>query len=75
MDVRPSTPTRTSGTAERNKEGLRFSSSNVAQCEDRTLTIGIDGWENTKIRYWSKLNFLANFRRKLGAIYIRLLSL
>lgn len=50
MDVRPSTPARAPGTADRDKEGLRFSSSSVAQGEDQTLTIGVDGWEKTKMK-------------------------
>lgn len=50
MDVRPSTPARTSGTADRDKEGLRFSSNSVVQAEDQTLAIGGDGWEKSKMK-------------------------
>lgn len=50
MDVRPSTPARTSGTADRDKEGLRFSSNSVGQTEDQTLAIGGDGWEKSKMK-------------------------
>ncbi|KAL1825365.1 hypothetical protein ACET3Z_012143 [Daucus carota] len=50
MDVRPSTPARTAGTADRDKEGSRFPTNSVAQGEDQTLAIGVDGWEKSKMK-------------------------
>ncbi|KAL8093904.1 uncharacterized protein LOC141689122 isoform X2 [Apium graveolens] len=51
IDVRPSTPARTPGTADRdNKEGLRFSSNSIGQADDQNLAIGGDGWEKSKMK-------------------------
>ncbi|XP_047319857.1 uncharacterized protein LOC124923904 isoform X2 [Impatiens glandulifera] len=49
-EARPNTPARPSGNADRDKETLRFSNSGAAQGEDRSLSVGVDGWEKSKIK-------------------------
>lgn len=41
---------RPSGTIDRDKEMLRLANSGGAQGEDRTLPIGVDGWEKSKMK-------------------------
>ncbi|KAL1805221.1 hypothetical protein ACET3Z_028289 [Daucus carota] len=50
IDVRPNTPARTSGNADRDKEGSRLPNNSVTQVEDRTLPIGVDIWEKSKMK-------------------------
>lgn len=50
IDVRPNTPARTSGNADRDKEGTRLPNNSVTQVEDRTLPIGVDIWEKSKMK-------------------------
>ena len=50
MDMRTNSLVRPSGTIDRDKEMLRLASSGAVQGEDRTLTIGGDGWEKSKMR-------------------------
>ncbi|KAI4335262.1 hypothetical protein L6164_013926 [Bauhinia variegata] len=49
MDVRNSL-VRPSGTVDRDKEMLRLAGSGAVQGEDRTLSIGVDGWEKSKMK-------------------------
>ena len=50
MDVRTNSLVRPSGTADREKEMLRIANSGAVQGEERTLPIGGDGWEKSKMR-------------------------
>ncbi|KAI4344547.1 hypothetical protein L6164_011762 [Bauhinia variegata] len=50
MDVRPNSLVRPSGTVDREKEMLRLAGSGAVQGEDRTLPIGVDGWEKSKMK-------------------------
>ncbi|KAK7265396.1 hypothetical protein RJT34_33016 [Clitoria ternatea] len=50
MDVRTNSLVRPSGTVERDKEKLRISNNGVVQSEERTLPIGGDGWEKSKMK-------------------------
>ncbi|CAK9177122.1 unnamed protein product [Ilex paraguariensis] len=50
MDVRANTPTRPSGNVDRDRELVRAPNSGAVQCEDRTLSIGVDGWEKSKLK-------------------------
>ncbi|XP_052199332.1 uncharacterized protein LOC127806225 isoform X3 [Diospyros lotus] len=49
-DVRANTPARPSGNVDRDREVLRIPSSVAAQCEDRPLSINVDGWERSKMK-------------------------
>ncbi|XP_057467229.1 uncharacterized protein LOC130756685 isoform X3 [Actinidia eriantha] len=49
-DVRANTPARPSGNMDRDREVLRLSNSGAAQGEERTLSIGVDGWEKSKMK-------------------------
>ncbi|XAR67133.1 hypothetical protein NMG60_11013577 [Bertholletia excelsa] len=49
-EVRPNTPARPSGNMDRDREVLRFPSSGAVQVEERTLSIGVDGWEKSKMK-------------------------
>ncbi|XP_057506435.1 uncharacterized protein LOC130789630 isoform X1 [Actinidia eriantha] len=49
-DVRANTPARPSGNMDRDREVLRLSNSGAAQGEERTLSIGVDGWEKLKMK-------------------------
>ncbi|XP_021637956.2 uncharacterized protein LOC110633597 isoform X2 [Hevea brasiliensis] len=41
---------RPSGTIDRDREMLRLANGGVVQGDDRTLSIGVDGWEKTKMK-------------------------
>ncbi|CAL0327877.1 unnamed protein product [Lupinus luteus] len=50
MDVRTNSVVRPSGTVDRDREMLRIPSNGVAWGEERTLPIGGDGWEKSKMK-------------------------
>ncbi|KAH7519238.1 hypothetical protein FEM48_Zijuj08G0014700 [Ziziphus jujuba var. spinosa] len=50
MDMRSNTLVRPTGAVDRDREMLRLPNSGAVQGEDRTLSIGIDGWEKTKMK-------------------------
>ncbi|KAK7328983.1 hypothetical protein VNO77_23125 [Canavalia gladiata] len=50
MDVRTNSLVRQSGTVDRDKEMLRIANSGAVQGEERTLPIGGDGWEKSKMK-------------------------
>ncbi|KAL8119989.1 hypothetical protein AgCh_017208 [Apium graveolens] len=49
-DLRPNNPARTIANAEKDKEGSRLLNNGTAQGEDRTLPVGVDGWEKSKMK-------------------------
>ncbi|XP_028074315.1 uncharacterized protein LOC114276688 isoform X2 [Camellia sinensis] len=49
-DVRTNTPARPSGNMDRDREVLRLPNSSATQGEERTLSIGVDGWEKSKMK-------------------------
>lgn len=50
MDVRNSTLKGPSGVVEREREMMRLASSGAVQGEERNLSIGVDGWEKSKMK-------------------------
>ncbi|RDX69337.1 hypothetical protein CR513_51561, partial [Mucuna pruriens] len=50
MDIRTNSLVRPSGTVDRDKEMLRIANSGAIQGEERTLPIGGDGWEKSKMK-------------------------
>ncbi|XP_027330390.1 uncharacterized protein LOC113846392 isoform X2 [Abrus precatorius] len=50
MDVRTNSLVRPSGTVDRDKEKLRIANNGVVPSEERTLPIGGDGWEKSKMK-------------------------
>lgn len=50
MDVRSNALVRPSGAVDRDREVLRLASSGAVQGEDRNLSIGVDGWEKSKMK-------------------------
>ncbi|CAB4318576.1 unnamed protein product [Prunus armeniaca] len=50
MDVRSNALVRPSGAVDRDREMLRLASSGAVQGEDRNLSIGVDGWEKSKMK-------------------------
>lgn len=48
--MRPNTPSRSSGSADRVREALRLPNSNTLQGVDRALPIVGDGWEKAKMK-------------------------
>lgn len=50
MDVRTNSLVRPSVIVDRDKEKLRIANSGVVQSEERTLPIGGDGWEKSKMK-------------------------
>jgi hypothetical protein len=50
MDVQGNALVRPSGTVDRDREMLRLANSGAVQGEDRSLSIGVDGWEKTKMK-------------------------
>ncbi|KAG8657073.1 hypothetical protein MANES_03G036800v8 [Manihot esculenta] len=50
VDVRSNSLVRPSGTVDREREMLRLASSGAVQGDDRILSIGVDGWEKTKMK-------------------------
>ncbi|KAL3532650.1 hypothetical protein ACH5RR_006171 [Cinchona calisaya] len=49
-DARANTPARPSATADRDREVLKIANSSAVQSGDRTLPIGVDGWEKSKMK-------------------------
>ncbi|KAI3443604.1 hypothetical protein Pfo_000269 [Paulownia fortunei] len=49
-DVRANNPTRPSGTVDKDRDVVRLSNSSAVQGEDRTLSVAVDGWENSKMK-------------------------
>ena len=50
MDVQSNAIVRPSGAIDRDREMLRLANSGAVQAEDRSLNIGVDGWEKTKMK-------------------------
>ncbi|KAG5243485.1 Serine/arginine repetitive matrix protein [Salix suchowensis] len=50
VDVRGNALVRPSGTVDRDREMPRLANSGAVQGEDRSLSIGVDGWEKTKMK-------------------------
>ncbi|KGN66266.1 uncharacterized protein LOC101208478 isoform X1 [Cucumis sativus] len=50
MDVRNNPPVRPSGAADRERDALRLANSGAVPGEDRSLSIGVDGWEKSKMK-------------------------
>ncbi|CAL1357524.1 unnamed protein product [Linum trigynum] len=50
VDVRTNALARAPGTADRDREVLRLASNGTVQTDERTLSIGVDGWEKTKMK-------------------------
>lgn len=50
MDVRSNTLVRPSGAVDRDREMLRLASGGAVQGEERNLSIGVDGWEKSKMK-------------------------
>ncbi|TKY72826.1 hypothetical protein E2542_SST01571 [Spatholobus suberectus] len=50
MDIRTNSHVRPSGTVDRDKEMLRIANSGAIHGEERTLPIGGDGWEKSKMK-------------------------
>lgn len=50
MDVRGNPPVRPSGAADRERDALRLANSSAVPGEDRSLSIGVDGWEKSKMK-------------------------
>ncbi|XP_073151418.1 uncharacterized protein [Henckelia pumila] len=54
VDVRPemraSTPSKSSGTMEKDRDAVRLSNSSGIQGEERSLSISVDGWEKSKMK-------------------------
>ncbi|KAF8036534.1 hypothetical protein BT93_C2303 [Corymbia citriodora subsp. variegata] len=49
-DARANTSVRTSGPADRERELPKLANSGAPQCEERTLSISVDGWEKSKMK-------------------------
>ena len=50
MDGRNNALVRPSGAVDRDREMLRLANSGAVQGEDRNLSIGVDGWEKSKMK-------------------------
>lgn len=50
MDARANNLTRPPGSLDKDRDVVRLSNSSAVQGEDRTLPIGVDGWENSKMK-------------------------
>lgn len=50
MDVRGNAPVRSSGAVDRDRDALRLANSGAVSGEDRNLSIGVDGWEKSKMK-------------------------
>ncbi|XP_057766538.1 uncharacterized protein LOC130986986 isoform X2 [Salvia miltiorrhiza] len=50
MDARANHLARPPGSVDKDRDAVRISSSNSVQGEDRTLSIAVDGWENSKMK-------------------------
>lgn len=50
MDVQSNAHVRLSGAIDREREMQRLANSGAVQAEDRTLPIGVDGWEKSKMK-------------------------
>lgn len=49
-DARANNPARLPGTVDKDRDVIRTPGSNSVQGEDRTLSIAVDGWENSKMK-------------------------
>ncbi|KAL3654739.1 hypothetical protein CASFOL_001474 [Castilleja foliolosa] len=50
MDVRANNSTRSSGSVDRDRDIVRLSNSSAVQGDDRSLSVAVDGWENSKMK-------------------------
>ncbi|GER34365.1 hypothetical protein STAS_10566 [Striga asiatica] len=50
MDARANNPSRPSGSVDKDRDIVRFSNGSAAQSDDRSLSVAIDGWENSKMK-------------------------
>ncbi|CAA0821409.1 Unknown protein [Striga hermonthica] len=50
MDIRANNPSRPSGSVDKDRELVRFSNVSAAQGDDRSLSVAVDGWENSKMK-------------------------
>ncbi|CAN1799343.1 hypothetical protein LINPERHAP1_LOCUS22077 [Linum perenne] len=50
VDVRSNALLRTSGTADKDREAPKLAMNGTVQVDERTLSIGVDGWEKTKMK-------------------------
>ncbi|CAI0627919.1 unnamed protein product [Linum tenue] len=50
VDVRSNNLARAPGAADQEREALRLASNGTVQTDERTLSIGVDGWEKTKMK-------------------------
>ncbi|KAG8376183.1 hypothetical protein BUALT_Bualt09G0036700 [Buddleja alternifolia] len=49
-ELRANIPARPSGTMDKDRDAVRLSNGSAVQGEDRTLSIAVDGWENSKMK-------------------------
>ncbi|KAL0410459.1 UNVERIFIED_CONTAM: hypothetical protein Slati_3635600 [Sesamum latifolium] len=49
-DIRANNPSRPSGSVDKDRDVVRLSNSGAVQGEDRTLSVAVDGWENSKMK-------------------------
>ncbi|KAK4415716.1 hypothetical protein Salat_2679000 [Sesamum alatum] len=49
-DIRANNSSRPSGTVDKDRDVVRLSNSGAVQGEDRTLSVAVDGWENSKMK-------------------------
>ncbi|KAK4396886.1 hypothetical protein Sango_1525200 [Sesamum angolense] len=49
-DIRANNPARPSGSVDKDRDVVRLSNSGAVQGEDRTLSVAVDGWENSKMK-------------------------
>ena len=50
MDARANNLARPPGAVDKDRDAVRISSSNSVHGEDRTLSIAVEGWENSKMK-------------------------
>ncbi|KAL6558623.1 hypothetical protein OROMI_018973 [Orobanche minor] len=50
MEVRANISTRPSGSVDKDSDIVRLSNSSAVQGDDRSLSVGVDGWENLKMK-------------------------
>ncbi|KZV50855.1 hypothetical protein F511_27621 [Dorcoceras hygrometricum] len=49
-EMRASTPSKPSGTMDKDRDAVRLSNSSAVQGEERSLSISVDGWEKAKMK-------------------------
>ncbi|XP_011093773.1 uncharacterized protein LOC105173644 isoform X2 [Sesamum indicum] len=49
-DIRANNPARPSGSVDKDRDVVRLSNNGAVQGEDRTLSVAVDGWENSKMK-------------------------